>query len=318
MEKEHRINRKLREAVYERDGLTCQYCNKKVILTKDIRRKEDYLLQASIDHVIPRNDGGEDSMENCVTACRSCNSRKKDNTVDELKFLDLNNGDWTRIANSLILAFARTKLNTQETRIIFAIIHKTYGYNKPSDWVSNSQLEEITGIHRCHCANTITRLKERNIVTKTGNKIKLNKYYFNWRGLPKQVTKEVTNKTVPKQVIGSTQTGNQLVPKQVPTKDNITKENNTKEKKKIKEKRIHPFIEFKESVKSKGETYKEMGNHFTSKGNEKEYILEVFEKFILWWDEDNYKTGKKRYEDEDTFSVKSRLSTFFNRRKFNN
>ena len=128
---------------------------------------------------------------------------------------------YTKIANELLEALSRTKLNSQESRILFAIFRKTYGFRKKEDWISNSQLELITGIHRCHCANTITRLKERNIVTKTGNKIQFNKNYMQWRMLPKQVTKQVI---VPKQVTSSTQTGNQLVPKQVHTKETITKE----------------------------------------------------------------------------------------------
>jgi phage replication O-like protein O len=129
---------------------------------------------------------------------------------------------YTPIANELMEALARTKLNTQESRILFAILRKTYGWNKSNDWISNSQLEQITGIHRSHCANTVTRLITRKIVTRLGNKIKLNKIYNSWLGmLPKRVM-------LPKQVTSVTQTGNWVLPKQVHTKDTNTKD--TKQK----------------------------------------------------------------------------------------
>lgn len=216
-----KIDLKLRKEIYERDKYTCQICGSKVILTKDIKTNGDYSLEASLDHIIPESKKGKTTIDNLRTVCRGCNSRKKDRTnEDELKFLNLNNGNFTRIHNSILLALARIKLNTQESRIIMAIFIKTYGFQKSEDWVSNGQLEEITGIHKSHCANTVTRLKKRNIVTKTGNKIKFNKYFFNWIELPKQVTKQVI---VPKQVTRVTQTGTQVLPKQVHTKENIQK-----------------------------------------------------------------------------------------------
>ena len=59
----------LRDEVYERDNYTCRYCGSKENLT--------------LDHVIPQSKGGEDSIDNLVTACKSCNSRKKDRTPEE-------------------------------------------------------------------------------------------------------------------------------------------------------------------------------------------------------------------------------------------
>ncbi len=52
-----------------RDGRRCGYCG----------RRAD-----TIDHVVPRSRGGRHSWENCVAACRACNSRKADRLVEEL------------------------------------------------------------------------------------------------------------------------------------------------------------------------------------------------------------------------------------------
>jgi len=57
-----------RQMIYKRDNNTCQYCGSTARLT--------------IDHVIPRCRGGEDTWENLVVACSSCNT-KKGNTLLE-------------------------------------------------------------------------------------------------------------------------------------------------------------------------------------------------------------------------------------------
>lgn len=226
-----KIDSKIRKNVYERDNFICQICLEKVILTKDIRTDQDYKLEASLDHIKPLSKGGKSVEENLRTICRSCNS-VKGNREDptEIKFLSLNKGEFTRIANAIVNALARTKLNSEEGRVLFAIIGKTYGYQKAEDWVSNSQLEEITKIHRSHCSRTVTRLKNRNIVTKIGNKIKLNKYFFQWVDLlPKQatVTKTGNKKKIPKQATNVARTGTEVLPKQAYTKETIKEKKET-------------------------------------------------------------------------------------------
>ena len=52
-----------RREVFMRDQYTCQYCGLK---TRDL----------TLDHVIPRTQGGRTSWENLVTACRACNHTK--------------------------------------------------------------------------------------------------------------------------------------------------------------------------------------------------------------------------------------------------
>jgi hypothetical protein len=57
--------RENRLKVYERDAYKCRYCKKQ--LTR---------FTATLDHVTPVAEGGDNSFENLVTACLSCNSRK--------------------------------------------------------------------------------------------------------------------------------------------------------------------------------------------------------------------------------------------------
>jgi len=51
-----------RSMIYTRDENKCQYCG----VTRNL----------TIDHVIPKSKGGDDSWENLVVACVSCNTKK--------------------------------------------------------------------------------------------------------------------------------------------------------------------------------------------------------------------------------------------------
>jgi hypothetical protein len=57
-----------RSMIYKRDGYRCQYCNVSRRLT--------------IDHVIPKSKGGDDSYNNLVVACSSCNTKKGDKLLE--------------------------------------------------------------------------------------------------------------------------------------------------------------------------------------------------------------------------------------------
>lgn len=58
-----------RHNVLRRDNFLCQYCGTNRNLT--------------LDHLLPRSRGGEDTWFNIVTACSKCNSRKGDRTPEE-------------------------------------------------------------------------------------------------------------------------------------------------------------------------------------------------------------------------------------------
>jgi len=63
-----------RRNIFKRDRFSCQYCG--------AQPKSDEL---TIDHVVPRAQGGQSSWENCVLACMSCNHRKADRTPDQAR-----------------------------------------------------------------------------------------------------------------------------------------------------------------------------------------------------------------------------------------
>ena len=95
---------------------------------------------------------------------------------------------YTKIPNEILEALARTKLSNYEFRYIWVLLRKTYGWNKKSDYISNSQFVKESGIKKYHIWRTEKRLLWRKIVTKRGNKLSLDTNYGEWRELPKGAT----------------------------------------------------------------------------------------------------------------------------------
>lgn len=63
-----RLGKKCCAMLEARDGGRCVYCG----LT---REESPYPLE--LDHIVPREHGGDDSLHNLVTACKSCNSARQ-------------------------------------------------------------------------------------------------------------------------------------------------------------------------------------------------------------------------------------------------
>ena len=59
-----------RKNVIKRDGHQCQYCG-------------TMRGPMTVDHIIPRIRRGEDTWENLVCACQSCNNKKGDRSVEQ-------------------------------------------------------------------------------------------------------------------------------------------------------------------------------------------------------------------------------------------
>jgi len=63
-----------RQNIFIRDNDTCQYCMKK------FKRKD-----LTIDHIIPRDQGGTSNWDNIVACCGDCNAQKANRTQREMR-----------------------------------------------------------------------------------------------------------------------------------------------------------------------------------------------------------------------------------------
>ncbi|EJG2381875.1 replication protein [Raoultella ornithinolytica] len=148
--------------------------------------------------------------------------------LQELRVADLDDG-FTRIANELLEAVMLAGLSQHQLLVFLAVMRKTYGFNKKSDWVSNEQISLLTGIlpHKCSAAKSA--LVKRGIFTQSGRIVGINKVVGEWSSLPvigkenKDHLKEVNSPESGKESIP--ESGNGYYPNQVNTKDKHTKDN---------------------------------------------------------------------------------------------
>jgi len=127
-----------------------------------------------------------------------------------------------KIANEIAEALMKINLSSYQTRILWAIWRKTYGWHKRSDKISVSQLCNMTGLKHGHVSRTLGELEAINIITRTRvgtNRqfvvISFQKDYEKWKLVPVQVYRKTRTRT------GSsrTQPGTKLVPVQGDTKE---------------------------------------------------------------------------------------------------
>ncbi|MGA2462801.1 MAG: replication protein [Thermodesulfobacteriota bacterium] len=128
------------------------------------------------------------------------------------------------IANEIVEALAKVNLSAYESRVLWVIWRKTYGWHRKKDQISITQFEKATGLKRWHVARTLSELAERNIVTRMGNSriitYGFQKDYTKWRTITKRgndagisrVSGEGKERIV-------TRIGNRSLPKGVNTKE---------------------------------------------------------------------------------------------------
>jgi CRISPR/Cas system Type II protein with McrA/HNH and RuvC-like nuclease domain len=67
------ISKKLRFEIFKRDQFTCQYCGS---------HPPSVILH--IDHIIPVKSNGDNSIDNLITSCSSCNLGKSANSLNDI------------------------------------------------------------------------------------------------------------------------------------------------------------------------------------------------------------------------------------------
>lgn len=133
---------------------------------------------------------------------------------------------YTRIANDLLDALLAADLSKHQYKVALAVVRKTYGFNKKSDRITNSQIAKLTGLPETRVCTAKNQLIDMQILKLDGRRIGPNNVISEWKNdIPRngEVLPETGSKSFPK-------TGNEHSPKQGNTKDNIQKTENTKSK----------------------------------------------------------------------------------------
>ena len=142
--------------------------------------------------------------------------RQTTSEVSGARVADCEDG-YTRIANELLEAVLSAELTARQLKIVMAVIRKTYGFNKKSDRITNTQIADITGIHHTHVCKAKNELLERKILITNGREIGVNKVVSEWKNEISQNSKTLAksaNKTLAK-------SAKQSVPSQLNTKGTL-------------------------------------------------------------------------------------------------
>lgn len=138
-------------------------------------------------------------------------------TGQERNVADLDDG-YARLSNMLLEAYSGADLTKRQFKVLLAILRKTYGWNKPMDRITDSQLSEITKLPVKRCNEAKLELVRMNIIKQQGGMFGPNKNISEWC-IPQNEGKspKTRDKT-------SLKLGDCYPSKQGDTKDTITKE----------------------------------------------------------------------------------------------
>ncbi|EGY1758301.1 replication protein [Salmonella enterica] len=100
--------------------------------------------------------------------------------VVERNVADLDDG-YARLSNMLLEAYSGADLTKRHFKVLLAILRKTYGWNKPMDRITDSQLSEITKLPVKRCNEAKLELVRMNIIKQQGGMFGPNKHTSEWR-----------------------------------------------------------------------------------------------------------------------------------------
>lgn len=131
---------------------------------------------------------------------------------------------YTKIANELLDAMCRVQLSGQQWKVLHAIIRKTYGWNQKADWISGSQIAQMTGLNRIDVCQALHVLRQRRIILRDHKLTGVQKDYAMWLDVTQtgNVTQMGNTNTVTETGNTVTEIGNKMLPKQAHTKDTKT------------------------------------------------------------------------------------------------
>ena len=101
-----------RTRIYMRDKFRCQYCG--------VKNTADEL---TLDHILPRSRGGDNSSMNVVTACVSCNNRKGNRTPSEARMPLLTTQSALRVKLERVMLCHYAEARTEWRKYLFMDVY---------------------------------------------------------------------------------------------------------------------------------------------------------------------------------------------------
>jgi len=101
-----------RMRIYLRDKFHCQYCGDKKTAAG-----------LTLDHILPRSRGGDNSPVNIVTACLPCNNRKRDRTPAEARMPLLTSQTALRVKLERVVLCHYAEARAEWRKYLFMDVH---------------------------------------------------------------------------------------------------------------------------------------------------------------------------------------------------
>ena len=98
--------------IYMRDRFRCQYCGEK-----------KGAGELTLDHILPRSRGGDNSPLNIVTACLKCNNRKSNRTPEEARMPLLTTQTALRVKLERVLLCHYAEARAEWRKYLFMDMH---------------------------------------------------------------------------------------------------------------------------------------------------------------------------------------------------
>ena len=98
--------------IYMRDKFRCQYCGEKKPAG-----------ELTLDHILPRSRGGDNSPVNIVTACVPCNNRKSDRTPAEARMPLLTSQTALRVKLERVVLCHYAEARAEWRKYLFMDVH---------------------------------------------------------------------------------------------------------------------------------------------------------------------------------------------------
>lgn len=252
---------------------------------------------------------------------------------------------YIRIALTVFDALARTTLSNSESRVLFAIIRKTWGWQKKGDLVPVSQISTLTGMPERIISKSVASLKARNIIIREVDGFTtFNKNFDSWdapkgdvntpvkigsakNGSAKIGTADLVYSPLPKSApLPLSKSAGLPLPKSAPSIDKgIDNSINTIQKigadgAKNAKKAVEEVAVSSPTPRQEAEAFFEDVNQqvtvsdwIVSKGASRDFADREIAKFISYWTEPTPDGKKQRWQREKAFEVRRRLATWLQR-----
>ncbi|MEB7890999.1 replication protein [Hafnia alvei] len=203
---------------------------------------------------------------------------------------DLDDG-YTRLATMLLEALISADLTKRQYKVAFAVIRLTYGWNKPRDRISNSQISELTNLPIKKVSEARIQLTQMHVFISVGRVIGINKAVSEWN-IPQN--RGISPKTGENK---SPKTGESYPPKRGYTIDIIPKtlktdppkapkgaeqDEQAEQEKQIFEQAEQALEYYNELTKTKCRDAKPFAVLLTATGSRKAYTLQNLKSVVLW------------------------------------